>query len=88
MNYSDYDIVVNEWAELKQTSDRKWKQIWDILLKEPIVEATNLKDISQKLSHEDFDVLLKIKQGKYLTVFVTLSNRDTNLYSHDYVSAQ
>jgi hypothetical protein len=84
MNYSDSDIIVNEWAELKQTSDGKWKQIWDILLKEPIVEATNLKDISKELSHEDFDVLLNIKQGKYLTVFVTLSNRDTNLYSHDY----
>lgn len=84
MKYSADDIVVNKWAELKQISDGKWKQIWDIVLKEPIVETTNLKDISKELSHEDFDVLLKIKRGKYLTVFVTLSNMDTNPYSHDY----
>jgi len=82
MKYSADDIVVNKWAELKQIPDEKWKQIWDILLKKTIAETTNLKDISKKLSHEDFDVTLKIKEGKHLTVFVTL-NRDTNPYSHD-----
>lgn len=82
MKYSADDIVVNKWAESKQAPDGKCKQIWDIVLKEPIVETTNIKDISQELSHEDFDVLLNIKQGKLLTVFVTFY-MDTNPYIHD-----
>ncbi|MDZ7960961.1 MAG: hypothetical protein RMY34_24290 [Aulosira sp. DedQUE10] len=82
MKYSADDIVVNKWAESKQTPDGKCQQIWDILLKESIAEMTNLKDISQQLSHEDFEVWVKVKEGKYLTVFVTF-NRDPNPYSHD-----
>ncbi|MEH2023343.1 hypothetical protein [Nostoc sp.] len=82
MKYSADDIVVNKWAESKQTPDGKCKHIWDILLKEMILETINIKDIYKDLSHESFDVLLKIKQGKHLTVFVTF-NMDTNPYIHD-----
>ncbi|MEH2207496.1 MAG: hypothetical protein V7K53_26080 [Nostoc sp.] len=82
MKYSADDIVVDKWAESKQTPDGKCKQIWDIILKKPIVGTTNIKNISQEISHEDFDVLLNIKQGKHLTVFVSFY-MDTNLYSHD-----
>ncbi|MGK7877244.1 MAG: hypothetical protein AB4426_29295 [Xenococcaceae cyanobacterium] len=85
MKYSADDIIINKNPELQQLSNGKWKQVWDIVLKKTISETINLKDISKKLSHEDFDfdVQVQITKGKYLKVCVTLS-RDTNPYHHDH----
>lgn len=71
MKYSNYKIRVNKRAESEQTSDGKWNRIWDIVLKKPIAETSNLEDISIKLSHQDFDVQVKVREGKHLTVCVT-----------------
>lgn len=85
MKYSADDIIVNKQAELKQISDDKWEQVWDIVLKKPISETVKIEDVSQKLSYEtfDFNVQIEIKEGKYLTVDIKFS-RDTNPYHHDY----
>ena len=81
MKYSADDIIVNKWAELKQTLDGKWNSIWDIVLKKSIAETSNLEDISIKLSHEGFDVRVKVREGKHLTVSVTTerSERDDDI---------
>lgn len=84
MKYNADDITVDKWAELKPISDDRWEQVWDIVLKKPITETINLEDISQELSHEEIelDVRIKVREGKYLTVYVTFS-RVPNPYYHD-----
>lgn len=85
MKYSADNIIVNEHPELKKLPNGKWEQVWDIVLNQPISEKINLKDISQKLSNEDFefDVHIQVTKGQYLKVCVTCI-RDANPYHHDY----
>ena len=71
MKYNADDIIVNKRAESKQTSDGKWHRIWDIVLKKIIPETNNLEDISRELSHDNFNVHIRVTAGKHLTVSVT-----------------
>ena len=71
MKYNADDIIVNKRAESKQTSDGKWHRIWDIVLKKTIPETNNLEDISRELSHDNFNVHIRVTAGKHLTVSVT-----------------
>ncbi|BDA74896.1 hypothetical protein RIVM261_085030 [Rivularia sp. IAM M-261] len=71
MKYNADDIIVNKRAESKQTSDGKLHRIWDIVLKKIIPETNNLEDISRELSHDNFNVHIRVTAGKHLTVSVT-----------------
>lgn len=83
MKYSADMIIVNKFPKLKELPNGKKEEIWEIVLKTTISEETNLQDISQKLSHEDFQVAVEVEQGKYLNVCVT-TIRDPNPYGHDH----
>ncbi|MEC4895835.1 MAG: hypothetical protein SAL07_24080 [Oscillatoria sp. PMC 1051.18] len=71
MQYCTSDIVIHNWAKLNQTENGKWKRVWQISLKDPLPETVNLNDISQDLSNQDFQVIIKVLQRKHLEVCVT-----------------
>ena len=83
MEYSAESIILNKYPKLEQISDEKWKQVWNILLQEPISKVINLSDISQHLSHGNFNVQIKFIKEKYLKIYTTF-NRDVNPYHHDH----
>ncbi|MBW4600026.1 MAG: hypothetical protein KME29_10555 [Calothrix sp. FI2-JRJ7] len=70
MKYSADDIIVNKRAESKQASNGKWHRVWDIVLKQALTEINNLEEISRQLSHQNFDVDIKVAEGRHLTVSV------------------
>ncbi len=71
MKYSADDIIINNWAELKQTSDEKWSRIWNILLQQTIPETVDYETISDFLCHKDFSVQVNISEANHLIVTVT-----------------
>jgi hypothetical protein len=76
MKYTADMITVNKWAEHQQMPDGKWNQTWDIILKNPIAETSDIEKVSKKISHEDFDVQIKVSEGKRLTVSTKYPERD------------
>lgn len=70
MKYSADDIIVNKRAESKQVSNGKWHRFWDIVLKQALTEINNLEEICRQLSHQNFDVDVKVAEGRNLTVSV------------------
>ncbi len=62
MKYSVDMIIVNKWAEFQQMPNEKWKQTWEIVLKNSIAETIDVEDISKELSQEDFNVHIKVNE--------------------------
>ncbi|WP_375492779.1 hypothetical protein [uncultured Nostoc sp.] len=71
MKYSPNDIIINNWAELRQTPDGKWNRLWSISLQKSILETIDYENISKLLSHEDFYVQVQISEPNCLLVSVT-----------------
>jgi hypothetical protein len=83
MKYSVDMIKVDKFPKVKKLPNGKKEQNWEIVLKQTLTKQVNLQDISQKLSHKDFQVTINAKEGKYLNVCV-ITVIDPNPYSHDY----
>ncbi|AFZ10526.1 hypothetical protein Osc7112_6371 (plasmid) [Oscillatoria nigro-viridis PCC 7112] len=71
MKYNVDDVVVRNWANLRQMPDGRWNRIWEITLKQAIPESINLENISKLLSHEDFDIRVVMREGNNLAISVT-----------------
>lgn len=81
MKYSADDIKVDNFPKIKEFSNGEREQIWNIVLRKPISQKTDLQFVSEKLSHEDFVVNL-VGKGNCLTVCLK-TIRDPNPYIHD-----
>src|SRR6476620_10005786 len=71
MKYNSDDVVIRNWANLRQMPDGRWNRKWDIKLKQAIPESINLENIYKLLSREGFDIRVVIREGNHLEISVT-----------------
>ncbi|WP_017324970.1 hypothetical protein [Synechococcus sp. PCC 7336] len=77
-DYSSFKLVTKNYPDLIQISEDRFQREWSITLKRAISSETNLGSISEKLSYEGFQVLLKSLDGNLLEASVTTNYSETD----------